>query len=192
MVTHRPIGANLNITKTIVTCIVCFIVLSIGINSAIGFARATYYEYGTCQSKNLTAFGAIYYPTGIVATSMYVYGHMNSDFVLENSGGPYIQYDYIEFDGNLYPKPGGGTALINVGYQTGTGNVYYVITNGTNVQVTISLHNSTTISFNVDKVCTVQLIVDSNQFLAPDASQTYTVSLQALSGVTNSTTLGSC
>ena len=117
---------------------------------------------------------------------------MNSDYVTESSGGPYIQYDYLEFDGYLYSHPGGGTVLINVGYQTGTGNVYYVILNGTNVQVTISLHNSTTISFTVDKKCTVQLVVDSNQFLSPDPSQSYTVSLQADSGVTNSTALGSC
>ena len=41
------------------TCIIFLTVLSIGLNSAIGIVRATYYDYGTCQFKNLAASGTI-------------------------------------------------------------------------------------------------------------------------------------
>jgi hypothetical protein len=167
------------------------IVVLVGLYVAAGSAKATYYDYGTCQSKSLNAVGTVSDAT-YGQTTMNIFGYMNSDYVIENSGGLYIQYDYFEFGGSIYSHPGGGTALINVGYPTNTGDVYYVITNGTNVQVTITLHNSTTISFTVDKGCTIQLIVDSNQFVPPASFETYTVSLQADSGVTNSTTLETC
>ncbi len=117
---------------------------------------------------------------------------MNSDFVIESSGRPCSRHDYLEFDGNIDLHTGGCTAPINVSHQAGTVKMYCVVTRITSVQVTITMHNSTTISFDVGNGCTVQLVVDSNQFSPPDTFQPYTVSLQIDSGVTNTTAIESC
>lgn len=112
--------------------------------------------------------------------------------MIESSGGPYVGYDYIEYDGTIYITGSAVYVLVNVGYTYG-GQSYQLISGSGSVVV--SSVNSTAIEYYIQGVGTWEITVDSNQFLSPSSTETFQVSMTAIAGTaqnTTSSTLESC
>ena len=112
--------------------------------------------------------------------------------MIESSGGPYVGYDYIEYDGTIYITGPAGYVIVNVGYPYG-GQSYQLISGSGSVVV--SSVNSTAIEYHIQGVGTWEITVDSNQFLSPSSTETFQVSVTAIAGTahnTTSSTLESC
>ena len=180
--------------REIAFCVIAtFILLNVSAGLALG---STYTDYGTCSHKTLNEFVSYGGDSGSISGSdqTYVNGTMNSDFVIESSGGPYIQYDYIEYSGNITISGISGEVIVDVGYTYG-GQSYYFVPGSGKGTVTVTQFNSTAVEYSIQGERTWQIIVDSNQFLAPSSTVYFQVSLKAFSGPnsnTNSTSLGSC
>ena len=129
---------------------------------------AAYTDYGTCQSVQLNAYAKQIYSdnngqtAGLIQT--YLNGTMNSDIIIESSGGPYVGYDYIEYDGAVYITGPAGYVIVNVGYTYGRQSYQLVSGSGS---VVVSSVNSTAIEYYIQGVGTWEITVDSNQFPSP-------------------------
>lgn len=179
------------ISFTIVLSVFYCMSFSIGLVSG-----TTYTDYGTCS--NITNFSGYDVSVGNykgenLATENYMNGTMNSNFVIENSGGPYYQYDYIEYDVFMFTTLGSGTFKVDVGYSYGGQSYKLIKGSGT---VTVTVINSTTVQYSIQGAGgTWQIIVDSNQFLAPSSPEIFHVAVSAGLGSGQNTTngsLGSC
>ncbi len=138
---------------------------------------SAYTDYETCQTVFLHAYGIQYITQGSenYAAQIVIQGNMTSNDVVQSINTPpyYVAHDYIEFNGIVdVPLGGSGVVRIDGGYTYG--GIYYDVASGSGI-INVTQYNSTTVQLTVTAKSSVEynIIVDSNQFLAPSSTQYY-------------------
>lgn len=139
-------------------------------------AAATYYDYGTRQSKTVHASGDTLNIYGTAISEVFVNGSMNASFYVDSNGGPYLSFDYFEYQA-IVAVHYSATVRVDVGYTYG-GQSYTVLSHGS-PPLNIQQVNSTTIEYQIGTAGTqetwavLEIDVVSNQFSPPSPAQNY-------------------